>query len=140
MSELWGDDATSAPGRYFLSKAAKQYEQVLGFEHHTVSRTPLINAAELARKFADSDAEIDIVCHSRGGLVTRWFCESLDRQIARKRRVVFVGCPLQGTSLADPRSLRHGLNLLTNVGKLLGETPSLTLPASILGNLEIPEK
>jgi hypothetical protein len=102
--------------------AAAGYTQVLGFDHFTVSRPPFVNAAELARLFAGSTAELDIVCHSRGGLVTRWFTEMLDRQSTRKRRIVFVGCPLQGTSLADPTSLRHGLTLLTNIGKVLGSS------------------
>src|SRR5262249_35766812 len=43
----------------------------------------------------------------------------------RLRRIVFVGCPLQGTSLADPSSVRNGLNLLTNVGRVLGDSFSL---------------
>jgi pimeloyl-ACP methyl ester carboxylesterase len=104
---------------------AAGYKQVLGYDHFTVSRTPIVNAADLARRFSQTDAEIHIVCHSRGGLVARWFCEMLDRKPHRARRVVFVGCPLQGTSLADPHSLRHGLNLMTNVGKILGDSFAL---------------
>src|SRR5581483_10611762 len=40
-----------------------------------------------------------------------------------KRRAVLVGSPLRGTSLAAPDKLRAGLNLLTNVGRVL-ETAS----------------
>jgi len=106
----------------FVKRLKKSgYRQILGYDHFTVSRTPIINAADLARRFARTDAELHIICHSRGGLVTRWFCEMLDRQPNRHRRVVFVGCPLQGTSLADPKSLRNGLNLMTNVGRALGQ-------------------
>jgi hypothetical protein len=106
----------------FMQRVASAgYTQVLGFDHFTVSRTPAVNAAVLARLFARSRAELDIVCHSRGGLVARWFAELLDRRPSRKRRIVLVGCPLQGTSLADPQSLRHGLTLMTNVGKVLGQ-------------------
>ena len=120
VSELRRNDAESEAGAFLTKVKAAGYTQVLGFDHYTVSRTPMVNAVELARLFADSQAEIDIVCHSRGGLVSRWFCEMLDRRQRRTRRVVFVGCPLQGTSLADPQSLRHGINLITNVGKILG--------------------
>ena len=133
--ELRGEDAAPFAGRKFLDKASGRYDQVLGFDHYTVSRTPVVNAIELTRMFANTSAEIDIVCHSRGGLVTRWFCELLDRNPDRKRRVVFVGCPLQGTSLADPQSLRHGLNLLTNIGKLLGETAKLVPFLTAAGGL-----
>jgi hypothetical protein len=125
VSELRRNDAGSEAGAFLAKVKAAGYTQVLGFDHYTVSRTPMVNAVELARLFADRQAEIDIVCHSRGGLVSRWFCEMLDRRQARRRRVVFIGCPLQGTSLADPQSLRHGINLMTNVGKILGGTFAL---------------
>lgn len=122
-------------GKEFLAKAQAGYNQVLGYDHFTLSRTPVVNAVELARQFAESDAELDIVCHSRGGLVARWFCEILDKNRSRKRRVVFVGCPLRGTSLADPQSLRNGLNLLTNAGKLLGNTVQLVPLLAAAGGL-----
>jgi hypothetical protein len=118
----------TGPGTFLARVAAAAYDQVLGFDHFTVSLPPFVNAVELARWFEDSDAEVDIICHSRGGLVARWFSEMLHRPPGRRRRmrrIVFVGCPLQGTSLADPSSVRNGLNLLTNVGKVLGDTFSL---------------
>jgi hypothetical protein len=102
-----------------------RYAHVLGFDHFTVSRTPVVNAAELARLFDGCKVSVDIVCHSRGGLVARWFVEMLDPFRTRKVRIVFVGCPLQGTSLADPASLRHGINLMTNIGKALGAGATL---------------
>ena len=116
--------------------AAAGYTQIVGFDHFTVSRAPFVNAAELAVLFANSTAELDILCHSRGGLVTRWFAEMLDRQPGRRRRIVFVGCPLQGTSLADPGSIRRGLTLMTNVGKVLGNgfalVPFLTAASGLM--------
>jgi pimeloyl-ACP methyl ester carboxylesterase len=112
-------DLTLSP-TFLADVAAAGYTQIVGFDHFTVSRSPFVNAAELARLFASSRAKLDIICHSRGGLVARWFAELLDRQPDRQRRIVFVGCPLQGTSLADPQSLRHGLTLMTNLGKVLG--------------------
>jgi hypothetical protein len=135
ISEFRGDDASPHPGRLFLEKAAKHYDQILGYDHFTLSRTPVINAADLARRSAESKADLDIVCHSRGGLVVRWLCEQLDRVPNRKRRVVFVGCPFRGTSLADPESLRNGLTLLTNVGKLLGTTVGLVPLLAAAGGL-----
>ena len=120
-------------GQFFNKLDA--YDQILGFDHYTLSRTPVVNAVALARAFATSTAAIDIVCHSRGGLVARWFCEMLDRHADRERRVVFVGCPLRGTSLADPQSLRNGLNLLTNVGRLIGETGQLIPLLTAAGGL-----
>jgi hypothetical protein len=112
-------------GKKFLNDAGQVYDQVLAFDHYTVSRSPILNALELARKFAGSAASVDIICHSRGGLVTRWFCEVLDNVPNRKRSAVLVGSPIAGTSLAAPDKLRATLNLFTNVGTALGEGLSL---------------
>jgi hypothetical protein len=43
------------------------YDQVLTFDHYTVSRSPVLNALELPRIMAFSTADVDIICHSRGG-------------------------------------------------------------------------
>ena len=100
---------------------------MLAFDHYTVSRSPILNALELARKFAASAATVDIVCSDdRGGLVTRWFCEVLDHVPNRNRRAVLVGSPIAGTSLAAPDKLRGALlNLFTNLGAALGGGLSL---------------
>lgn len=137
VRELWKAQAPGqGPGADFLRKVAAAYSQVLSFDHFTLSRSPLINAIELARLFADTEAErLDVVCHSRGGLVTRWWCEVLDQKPRKRRRVVFVGCPLRGTSLADPESLRNGLNLLSNVGRVLGDGIQLIPMLTVAGGL-----
>src|ERR1035437_3223640 len=69
---------------------------------------------------ATSTADVDIICHSRGGLVTRWFMEAFDRPNRSHRRAVLVGSPLHGTSLAAPGRIRNSINLFTNIGKELG--------------------
>lgn len=122
-------------GAKLLTDAVRCYNQVLTFDHPTVSQSPMLNALELARKFAQSDAEIDVICHSRGGLVTRWFLEVFDVKPDRKKRAVFVGSPLGGTSLAAPDRLRNGLNLMTNIGSKLAETVSLVPFLSAAGSL-----
>jgi hypothetical protein len=136
VRELWGAQGEGI-GAEFLRKVARTYTQVISFDHYTVSRSPLINAVELARRFQDARPELlDVVCHSRGGLVTRWWSEVLDVRNRARMRVVFVGCPLGGTSLADPTSLRGGLNLMSNVGRALGAgctlIPMLTVAASLM--------
>jgi pimeloyl-ACP methyl ester carboxylesterase len=108
-------------GREFLAKAATAYDQILAFDHPTVSVSPVLNAVELARLFQPlgPKVSIDVICHSRGGLVTRWWAEILARG-CKIRRVIFVAAPLAGTSLAAPPRLRSALNLLTNIGNILG--------------------
>ncbi|HET7871412.1 MAG TPA: hypothetical protein VFL42_02800, partial [Terriglobales bacterium] len=106
-------------GQEFLRKAVKSYDQVLGFDHATLSLTPVLNALDLARLTADTKAEIDVICHSRGGLVARWWLENYSAANRGHTRVVLVGSPLAGTSLAAAPRLRSAIDLLTNVGKVL---------------------
>lgn len=113
-----GELRATAGGQAFLDRAVAHYSQVLTFDHPTISVSPVLNALDLARLFDSSSADVDVVCHSRGGLVTRWWMEAFDRK-QRGRRAVLVGCPLNGTSLAAPPRLRAGLSLLTNVGRVL---------------------
>lgn len=104
------------------------YDQVLAFDHPTLSVSPLLNALDLARLFRDSKAEVDIVCHSRGGLVVRWWLELL-RESQSRTRTVFVGSPLTGTSLASPANLRNALNLMTNYARALETVAGLASAA-----------
>jgi hypothetical protein len=110
---------TTGAGRRFLERAAARYDEVLAFDHPTLSVAPLLNALDLARAFAGSNARIDVIAHSRGGIVARWWLEALRPPDAGGARAVLVGSPLAGTSLAAPPRLRSALDLLTNVGRAL---------------------
>ncbi|MBV9982316.1 hypothetical protein [Bradyrhizobium sp.] len=130
------DEIRKAPnGDHFLTRAGDHYQQILAFDHPTVSVSPMINAVDLRRALAGSMAQIDVVCHSRGGLVARWWLESFGGQ-SGQRRAIFVGSPLTGTSLASPARLRAGLNVLANFSKLLGTAamgvPFMKAPAALL--------
>lgn len=107
-------------GRKLLADVgnADNYDYVLAYDHPTLSVSPALNAFDLAVLLRARPDVIDIVCHSRGGLVARWFCEAFDAS-ATKIRVVFVGSPLAGTSLAAAPRLRSSLDLLTNVTELV---------------------
>lgn len=130
-------------GKQFLADLLKKdtagnamnYDQVLTFDHYTLSRSPVLNALELSRIMASSTADVDIICHSRGGLVTRWFMEVLDRSNRSRRRAVLVGSPLHGTSLAAPDRIRNSINLFTNIGKELGTALSLIPFTQVAGSL-----
>jgi hypothetical protein len=124
-----------AEGRRFLNtaRAGKTYDQVLAFNHPTLSVSPLLSAAALAQHFRGSDADVDIICHSRGGLVVRWWLEVLDHRATPRGRVVFAGPPLAGTGLASPARLRGALNWLTNIShafSVLAKGSALVLPAA----------
>jgi pimeloyl-ACP methyl ester carboxylesterase len=111
------EEIQQAPGDpALLNRATTKpaaYNQILAFDHPTLSVSPIVDAIDLRTAFALSKAEVDIVCHSRGGLVSRWWMEVLDSFPARIRRAVFVGSPLTGTSLAAPDRLREGLKALS---------------------------
>jgi hypothetical protein len=134
---------TNPAGKQFLADLLKKdaagntlnYDQVLTFDHYTVSRGPLLNALELSRIMATSTADVDIICHSRGGLVTRWFMEVFDRPNRSHKRAVLVGSPLHGTSLAAPDRIRNSINLFTNIGKELGKTLTLIPFTQVAGSL-----
>lgn len=122
-----------------VSGADRKYAEVLAFDHPTLSVSPMLNALDLSRIFANTQATVDVICHSRGGLVTRWWLEVFERQ-ARAGNVVLVGSPLGGTSLADPTRLRSGVEFLANVGNALssaqmnfsGGNPFLMISAGLV--------
>ena len=118
-------------GKELLTKIQhkKHYNQVLAFDHATLSLSPVLNAMDLGRIFLDCNADIDIVSHSRGGLVTRWWLERYDGRARGSARAVLVGSPLAGTSLAAAPRLRAAINLLTNVARVLEKAGGLAATA-----------
>lgn len=82
--------------------------RVFAFNHFTLSHDPRRNVEWLlAHLPKDLSLEVDIICHSRGGLVARALAEclsafGLDTSRIMVRRIVFVAVPNQGTPLAHP--------------------------------------
>jgi hypothetical protein len=125
-------------GKGFLVDALKKYSGVYVFDHPTMSVSPILNAIELQRAIGKSKAKIDIISHSRGGLVTRWWCEMFDPNLDRCKNAVLVGSPLAGTGLAAPPNIKKTLTLLTNYGKAFGAvTKVASLVAPIFGIVNI---
>ena len=84
-------------------------DRVFAFDHWTLAHDPLRNALELAQLVPDGTRlDVDIVCHSRGGLLARTLAEQPPDQLREKlgvNRVVFVATPNAGTVLADGKHL-----------------------------------
>lgn len=128
------------PGRGFLDRAVETYDAVLGFDHPTLSVDPLDNAEDLYRRLCTrvpAGTSVDIICHSRGGLVVRSLVESVlpGRQWAGTvDRIVFFGVPNAGTHLADPGRWSTFVDLYTNL-LIAAASPVLggTVGAAILG-------
>lgn len=115
-SDMYLDEfAVTKAQNDFLARAAGKYEAILAFDHPTLSVSPWINALDLELALKHVTGPIDVICHSRGGLVVAWWLRNSQRNV---KKVVFVGSPLEGTSLASPANLRSALDMLANVIKV----------------------
>jgi hypothetical protein len=91
-----------------LDELVRRYDsRVIAFDHPTLSASPLDNARWLLARMPRVKTQMDVVSHSRGGLVARLLAEQptgagLDAPTLQVRRVVFAGVPNGGTLLADP--------------------------------------
>jgi hypothetical protein len=103
--------------------SARYRGRIFAFNHPSLTADPRENAlAFLSSVPQDTRLELDIVCHSRGGLVAREI-ESLGRAAGnvRVRRMVFVGATNAGTALADPEHVVDMIGRFTTIAKVLPE-------------------
>ena len=110
----------NGPG--FLRTAIFAYDAVIGFNHKTLSVDPKQNAEDLLARLrthqSDHELVIDVITHSRGGLVTRSFVEQVlpsSGWPARVDNIVFVASTNAGTHLADPKRWSDLVDLYTNL-------------------------
>ena len=106
-------------GQAFLTDIWNTYDQIATFDHRTLGVSPMLNARALELLTRGSQAHIDVICHSRGGLVTRWWLEAFDN-----------GPPLAGTGLASPPRLRGALSNMANISRALASA-SATASAAV---------
>jgi hypothetical protein len=99
--------------------------RVIGFDHPTASVGPAGNAEWFLDQIPNVELDLDIVCHSRGGLVAR----SIAVQAAQRgmtvniRRVVFAATPNGGSQITVTGNWEGLVNRVSSV---------LTLPAQVL--------
>ena len=114
-------------GKDFLERAIADYDAVIGFDHRTLSVDPLANAQDLFEKLSVREADsavVDVICHSRGGLVVRSLVEKIlppAKWTGSINNIVFVGVPNAGTNLAEPDRWSKLIDIYTNL--LLESTP-----------------
>jgi hypothetical protein len=92
--------------------------RVLVFDHPTMHLSPQENARWLAKRQPGS---LDIVAHSRGGLVAREIGRVLPAGTVN--RMVQVASPNAGTALCSPQRLGMLLDVTTNLAGFLPESP-----------------
>jgi hypothetical protein len=105
-------------GALLVPKFADRYDAILGYDHPTLGLSPLDNARQLLDMIPDDlQLSVDLVAHSRGGLVIRSLVELLDwTPKLRPVRLVTAGSPHAGTRLADPEHWDR----LVSMGMTLG--------------------
>lgn len=120
-----------------LQQLLTRYDgQVYGYDHWTIAKTPQQNALDLlAHLPADAGWKLDIVCHSRGGLVVRSLLSSAPHaqdavlaaigkqragRIASVGKVFFVAAANQGSPLAAPDDIQNFLNVAAMLASFSG--------------------
>lgn len=92
-------------GSAAVAQMAQGYDAVLSYDHPTLTLDPVQNARDLLATIPDDlRLSVDLVAHSRGGLVARSLVELVDPQPKWSARLVVThGTPHSGTRLADPQ-------------------------------------
>ena len=113
-----------------LAELSRRYGgRVFAFDHHTLSHDPRRNVEWLLERLPDDVAlDLDVVCHSRGGLVSRVLAEqqgtlSLGARSLRVGSVAFVAAPNAGTALADPEHMGDFVDTYTNLLNFIPDNP-----------------
>jgi hypothetical protein len=130
-------------GKAFFKAAFRDYDIIIGWDHRTLSVTPLDNAKDLLAWFEAQTWKkppvIDAVAFSRGGLVLRSLVETLlpgSKFKGKIRRAVFVACTNGGTELARPANWKRFADTYINVAAAgvrgLALIPGFTSGANIL--------
>jgi hypothetical protein len=132
-----------------LTELGRRYGgRVFALDHFTISVTPHENIRWLAEQLAalggGSPLTLDIVSHSRGGLVGRVLAErATDVGLQGKvtvRNLVMIGTPNAGTALADRAHLSQLLDRVTDLAQFIpdaGVTDVIGLVLSILKQLSV---
>jgi len=129
-----GHKAFGALPAGYLQELHRRYQgRVFGFEHPTLSITPEGNvrwlAGELSRLMSLGQVlHLDVVAHSRGGLVGRVMCEqALQTGLepwVQIRNLIMVATPNAGTPLADRTHLHSFIETLTNLLEFIPDNPA----------------
>lgn len=119
--------------------------RVLAFDHPTVSVDPRENVDWLSKQvqgIGDRRLEVDIVAHSRGGLVSRTLTEHPELASGRidVKRLIMVATPNAGTALANSARIGQLLNRLTSMLQFIptnGVTDTLEVILAVVQQVAI---
>ena len=118
--------------RNYLEDLHQAYgRRVFALDHPTIATTPQQNIEWFLKQVPDGTSlNLDIVCHSRGGLVARVLAEkqgefSLGSRKVRVNKIIFVGAPNAGTTLTDTKYMSDYLDSYTNLLNFFPDTAVL---------------
>lgn len=144
-----GTFSTAHGGFMQLPKAAIQElsdhygGRVFAYNHFSLSDDPRKNALAFFDKIpADVTLDVDIICHSRGGLVSRALIEKASDGIDGSGKftvgsVVFVGTPNAGTLLAQPDHMMSMIDRYTTALNVLPTGPVEEILEAIVATVKI---
>lgn len=106
----------------FVTSLYQRYQgRVFAFDHYTLSEDPRQNVEWLLQHIPEgASLSLDVVCHSRGGLVSRALAErqaelSLGSRRLDINKIVFVAAPNAGTVLTNTKYLGDLIDSYTNI-------------------------
>ena len=126
------------PAQTMAALHEKYGGRVAAYDHHSISVTPKENAQLLAGLVPDgATLEVDVVTHSRGGLVGREIAAAGDLRV---NGLVMVACPNAGTVLADREHLSDFLDRITDLAQFVpdnGVTDTLGIVFAVVKQLAV---
>lgn len=124
-----------------LRELQRQYGgRIFAFDHPSIATAPDANVRWLIDNLPGDGWELDVIAHSRGGLVARTLVERTAEASAagdriKLRRVVFLGTPNAGTPLADMDHMQGFVDIMTNLLQLFAV--GIPVAATLAGVLEV---
>lgn len=124
----------------WMEKLAELYGgRIFAFNHPSLHHSPTRNVEELLKMLPPDvkNLDLDIITHSRGGLVGRELTERLDEinptdKNIKVRRAIFVAGPHNGTILTDKDNWLKLIDAYTNMLTDLPDNPfTITMEALI---------
>jgi pimeloyl-ACP methyl ester carboxylesterase len=109
---------------------AKYESRVIGFNHHTLTKSVPQNAVDFLSRLPSGNYQFDVISHSRGGLLARALKELTPAELGQLvdpvfippaglnlqiGKIVLVGTPNVGTPLADPLDLPKAISRLASI-------------------------
>jgi hypothetical protein len=125
------DGLTTATSGLDFAELYRRYDgRVLGFDHPTLHVDPETNADWFLKRLpTDRPLTLDLLTHSRGGLVGRRIADqklatAAGRPAPQIRTLVHVGTPNAGTVLASPARWTTLIDVFSNLFSLLPDEPA----------------